>query len=150
MFVAAPGADDVREIYSIRRMVEPAAVLWGEATPRSLDRMEQIVQNALAARKTGSVASMADANQALHEAVVALTGSQSLRRLMERVLAQMRLIFHRMSAVTDFHSHYVDRNAQLVELIRTGQRDRAAVMLRDYLDDAEMELLEHLGVAERG
>lgn len=28
VFVAAPDAHDVREIYSVRRMIEPAAVLW--------------------------------------------------------------------------------------------------------------------------
>lgn len=144
VFVASPGSEEVREIYRVRRMIEPAAVLWGDATPEALDAMDSIIRRARAARDAGSVAEMADANQALHRAVVGLTGSESLQRLMDRVLAQMRLVFHAMASAPDFHSHYVDRNAALVERLRAGKRAEAAAGLRAYLDDAEAELLGHL------
>lgn len=149
VFVASPGEREVREIYRVRRMIEPAAALWGEVTPAVLDEMEAIVQRAQAARTTGSVADMADANQALHSAVVGLTGSETLRTLMDRVLAEMRLVFHAMASAPDFHSHYVDRNVQLVQRLRAGQREEAAAGLRNYLGAAEAELLEHLA-HERG
>lgn len=116
----------------------------GEATPQRLEAMDRIVDNAVNAQAAGAVASMADSNQALHEAVIGLTGSESLRLLMARVLAQMRLVFHAMASAYDFHSHYVDRNVRLVELLRAGQRDIAAALLRDYLDDAEAELLQQI------
>jgi DNA-binding GntR family transcriptional regulator len=145
VFVASPGADEVREIYRVRRVIEPAAVLWGELDPGVLDEMDAIVARARAAREAGSVADMADANQALHEAVIALTGSSSLQLLMERVLAQMRLVFHAMASAPDFHSHYVRRNADLVAQLRAGRRADAAEALRRYLDAAEAELLGHLG-----
>lgn len=144
VFVASPGAEDVREIYRVRRMIEPAAVLWGETTPEALDDMDAIIARALAARAAGSVPDMADANQSLHRAVVALSGSQTLETLMARVLAQMRLVFHSMAAAPDFHSHYVDRNAELVARLRAGSRGEAAAGLRSYLDAAEAELLGHL------
>ena len=144
VFVASPGAEEVREIYRVRRMIEPAAALWGEVTPEALENMEAIVERAQAARDAGSVTDMADANQALHSAVVGLTGSESLRGLMDRVLAEMRLVFFAMASAPDFHSHYVDRNVQLVERLRAGQRDEAAAGLRAYLDSAEAELLSHL------
>jgi len=144
VFVASPGAEEVREIYRVRRMIEPAAVLWGDVTAEVLDAMEAIVQRAKAARNSGSVADMADANQALHRAVVALTGSTSLQALMDRVLAEMRLVFHAMASAPDFHSHYVDRNVALVERLRAGEREEAAAGLRAYLDTAEAELLGHL------
>ncbi|NOJ59981.1 GntR family transcriptional regulator [Arthrobacter sp. 260] len=144
VFVASPGAEEVREIYRVRRMIEPAAALWGEVTPEVLENMEAIVQRAQAARDVGSVPDMADANQALHSAVVGLAGSESLRALMDRVLAEMRLVFHAMASAPDFHSHYVDRNVLLVERLRAGKREEAAAGLRDYLDSAEAELLGHL------
>jgi DNA-binding GntR family transcriptional regulator len=144
VFVASPGVEEVREIYRVRRMIEPAAVLWGEVTPLQLDAMEAIVHRAQSARRSGSIADMADANQALHRAVVALTGSESLQALMERVLAEMRLVFHAMATAPDFHSHYVDRNVALVEQLRAGERKEAAAGLRAYLDEAEAELLGHL------
>jgi DNA-binding GntR family transcriptional regulator len=144
VFVASPGVEDVREIYRVRRMIEPAAVLWGEATPAALDAMDGIVWQAQAARDAGAVAEMADANQALHRAVVDLAGSDSLRKLMDRVLAEMRLVFHAMASAPDFHSHYVDRNVTLVERLRAGEREEAAAGLRAYLDAAEAKLLGHL------
>lgn len=144
VFVASPGVEEVREIYRIRRTIEPSAVLWSEPSAKDLDAMEAIVRRAQAARDAGAVAEMADANQAFHEAVVGLTRSDSLRELMERVLAEMRLVFHAMASAPDFHAHYVDRNAQLVKRLRAGENEKAAAELRAYLDAAEAELLEHL------
>lgn len=144
VFVASPGVNEVREIYRIRRTIEPAAVLWGELTPQVLDHMETIVQRAQTARNAGAVTDMADANQALHRAVVGLTGSATLQELMDRVLAEMRLVFHAMASAPDFHSHYVERNVELVKRLRAGEREEAAAGLRAYLDSAEAELLGHL------
>ncbi|KRF05272.1 GntR family transcriptional regulator [Arthrobacter sp. Soil782] len=144
VFVAAPGVEEVREIYRVRRTIEPAAVLWGRPTPAQLDAMDAIIRKARAARDAGSVPEMANANQAFHEAVVSLTGSELLRELMDKVLAEMRLVFHAMSAAPDFHTHYVDRNAAVVEQLRRGENERAAADLRAYLDAAESELLGHL------
>jgi DNA-binding GntR family transcriptional regulator len=144
VFVAAPGVEEVREIYRVRRTIEPAAVLWGRPSPEELDAMEAIVQRAQAARDAGSVPEMADANQAFHEAIVGLTGSQTVRELMDRVLAEMRLVFHAMSSAPDFHTHYVHRNVQLVKRLRAGENEKAAAELRAYLDAAEAELLGHL------
>lgn len=142
VFVAAPDAEAVREIYRVRRMVEPAAVLWGPEL--DLDRLDAVIADARTARETGEVALMAAANQAFHEALIALTGSVQLQQMMIRVLAEMRLVFHAMSSRPDFHTHYVEQNAALVELLRAGRRDEAAQVLRGYLDSAEAELLGHL------
>ncbi|MFJ6027782.1 GntR family transcriptional regulator [Pseudarthrobacter sp. NPDC092424] len=144
VFVSSPGVDEVREIYRVRRAIEPAAVMWSSPTPATLATMEAVVQRAQAARDAGSVAEMADANQAFHREVVGLTGSHTLQSLMDRVLAEMRLVFHAMSSAPDFHSHYVDRNVQLVTRLRAGENEKAAQELREYLDTAEAELLGHL------
>jgi DNA-binding GntR family transcriptional regulator len=144
VFVASPGVEEVREIYRVRRTIEPAAVLWSSPSQEVLDTMDAVVRRALAAREAGSVADMADANQAFHRAVVGLTGSETLRRLMDRVLAEMRLVFHAMASAPDFHSHYVDRNVLLVKRLRAGENVQAAAELREYLDAAEAELLGHL------
>lgn len=145
VYVAAPGAEDVREIYRVRRLIESASVLWGEAPPAALDAMDAIIAKAREARDQGLIQGMADANQELHKALVALSGSASLEDLMERVLAEMRLVFHAMATTPDFHSHYVEWNAALVDQIRKGHREEAATELRRYLDFSEHELLVHIG-----
>lgn len=151
VFVALPDADDVREIYNVRRSIEPSAVLWGVLSDEALSDMQQIVDGAMKARDRGDIKAMADANQALHRAIIALTGSRTLAQVMERVLAEMRLVFHAMAAIPDFHSHYVERNIELVTQLRHDQRYQAAETLRAYLDAAEMELLGHMNdAAEAG
>lgn len=144
VFVSSPGVEEVREMYRVRRAIEPAAVLWSSPSEETLDAMEAVVQRAQAARDAGSVAEMADANQAFHREVVGLTGSHTLQALMDRVLAEMRLVFFAMSSAPDFHSHYVDRNVKLVRRLRAGENEKAAQELREYLDTAEAELVGHL------
>lgn len=142
VFVASPDADAVREIYSVRRMLEPAAVQWGPEL--DLPRLDAVIADARAARSRGIVAQMAAANQDFHQSLVAMSGSVQLQQMMGRVLAEMRLVFHSMRSEPDFHSRYVEENASLVVLLRAGRRAEAADALRGYLDAAEAELLGHL------
>lgn len=144
VFVARPTAEDVREIYRVRRVVEPAAVRWGALPDAAVSRMEGIVATARQARDARDVPAMAAANDALHREVVAMTGSETLGEVMHRVMARTRLVFLGMANVPGFHSHYVDGNAALVKLLRAGDREAAADGLRHYLDAAEAELLGHL------
>ncbi|MGW9550473.1 GntR family transcriptional regulator [Citricoccus zhacaiensis] len=144
VFVAKPDAEDIREIYRIRRMIEPAALLWGELTAPALAELDEIVRRALAALAAGDVPGMADANQQLHGVIVAMAGSPTLSTVMDRTLARMRLVFYRMSDAPDFHSGYAEHNRDLVRMLRDGRREEAAAALRTYLDTAEAELLDHL------
>ncbi len=142
VFVASPDAGSVREIYSVRRMLEPAAVQWGPEL--DLPRLDAVIADARAARSRGLVAEMAAANQDFHQSLVAMSGSVQLQQMMGRVLAEMRLVFHSMRSEPDFHTRYVEENASLVVLLRAGRRAEAAEALRGYLDAAEAELLGHL------
>jgi len=142
VFVASPGPEEIREIYRVRRMIEPAVALW--ATGLDLEAMGRIVGQAREAKERGDVAAMADANQEFHQTLMRGSGSTQLQTLMRQVLAQMRLVFHAMVDAPDFHTHYVELNAALVAKLLSGDRLGAAEQLRAYLDQAEAELLGHL------
>lgn len=142
VFVASPGVAGVKEIFAVRRVIEPAAVLWGQGP--DFQALSGVISDAMAARAGANITAMADANQRFHEELVRATGSELLQELMTRVLAQMRLVFHAMSDAPDFHSPYVELNAALVKLLEAGNREEAATGLRSYLDHAELELLAHL------
>ncbi|APF41051.1 GntR family transcriptional regulator [Neomicrococcus aestuarii] len=144
VFVARPSVEDIREIYRVRRMLEPAAILWASPTPAQIKRLHEIIASARTARDAGASGSMATANQRLHQELVAMCGSPTLDTVMEQVLAQMRLVFHAMAETPDFHAQFVERNAALVQDIVDGKREEAAASLREYLVDAEAVLLEHV------
>ncbi|HCM95691.1 MAG TPA: GntR family transcriptional regulator, partial [Glutamicibacter sp.] len=115
---------------------------WGPEL--DLEALERIIAQARAGLAAGDVARMASANQDFHKQLVRSSHSALLQELMGRVLARMRLVFHAMSDAPDFHSHYVERNATLLALLRDGKRMEAAETLRSYLDTAEAELLSHI------
>ena len=146
VYVARPTADDVREIYRVRRYLEPAALAWSPETDISV--LRHTVERSRAAREAGSVAGMADANQAFHAGVVGLAGSERLTLLMEQVLAEMRLVFHSMAADPVFHAPYVEDNARIVELLDSGEHAEASALMTDYLRRAEEQLLAatHTGI----
>src|SRR5690348_17048825 len=64
VFVSHPTAEDIREIYRVRRLVEPASLLWGPSGPT--EPLAAIVRDARKASIAGDVPAMATANQEFH------------------------------------------------------------------------------------
>ncbi|MFC9354796.1 GntR family transcriptional regulator [Arthrobacter sp. NPDC057013] len=137
--MAQPMAEDVREIYRVRRYVEPAALRW--STTSNFSALREAVENAQLARAAGSATDMGTANQNFHATVVSLAGSPRLSAMMAPVLAEMRLVFHAMAFDPEFHAPYIAENAHVVDLLERGKRSDAAELMRTYLDSAEQELL---------
>ena len=146
VFVARPIPEDVREIYCTRAVIEPAAALWGRTRPGMDGQVRAVLESAMRGKDAGDARVMGDANQAFHRLLLTMTGSETLLIVMDRLLAQMRLVFHSMSQEPEFHSHYVERNVQVWDLIMAGQRAAAADELQRYLAEAQEELLSHMRV----
>ncbi|WP_370891658.1 GntR family transcriptional regulator [Janibacter sp. GXQ6167] len=142
VFVATPGADDIRDIFATRRLIEPAAVEGGRAfSDHLVGRLRDVVDTALAAAERGDLPGVAQANQEFHRGLVAFSGSARAATLMEDVLAEMRLVFHAMATDPRFHLDYLQRNVQIVAMLERGERREAAAALTQYLDDAQARLL---------
>ncbi|KUP27071.1 GntR family transcriptional regulator [Kocuria rhizophila] len=145
VFVAQPTAEDVRDLYAARGILESGAVLWGAVDAGLLERLRSIVAAALTARDGADVAGMADANQRFHRSLVEAAGSHALLRDMDRALARMRLVFHTMLEDRGFHARYAVRNAEVLAALESGDQSHAAELLRDSLGDARDEILDQLG-----
>jgi DNA-binding GntR family transcriptional regulator len=143
VFVATPEVADVRDVYRARRLVEPAAVRRGVQVddPTGVKALRAAVEEGRAAAAARDWAGVADANQHFHRAVVGLAGSARLDAWMALLLAEMRLIFHRVGAVEDFHAPYLERNATVADLVEQGRLDEAATELDAYLADAEARIV---------
>ncbi|ALE07394.1 GntR family transcriptional regulator [Arthrobacter sp. ERGS1:01] len=142
VFVARPSAAEVREMYSVRRMLEPAALQFAPPpSPNALAALAAVVRRGREGRAHADVAAMAGANQEFHRQVVALSGSDRLDALMAQVLAEMRLVFHAMAGEPAFHEPFVTENARILEQLEAGRREQAARDMAGYLDRAESGLL---------
>jgi len=142
--VATPGADDVRDVYAVRLLVEPAALQHGTALAAATSRMRAAVDEGRTALERGDHAGVGNANQHFHRAVVASAGSPRLDAQMDLLLAEMRLIFHQMGDPAAFHSPYLEDNARICDLVEAGDRAGAAAHLAGYLEKARDHLLAGL------
>jgi DNA-binding GntR family transcriptional regulator len=149
--VATPDAADVADVYRARRLLEPAVCRDTPShTPAGLAAVRAAVVEGRAAADREDWAGVATANQHFHRAVVALATSPRLDGLMELLLAEMRLFFHRMGAPEPFHRPYLDENAAIADLLEAGEGDRAAERLTTYLAAAEDQLVAAITALDVG
>jgi DNA-binding GntR family transcriptional regulator len=141
VFVARPDRSAVREIYRARRAIEPGAVRYGDGYADGVAAVRAAVDEGRQAADGGRWEEVASANQHFHRALVALAGSPRLDHQMALLLAEMRLVFHGMGGVREFHEPYLKRNADICDLLEAGDRAAAADAVADYLHCAEEQLL---------
>jgi DNA-binding GntR family transcriptional regulator len=142
VFVARPDRAAIRDVYRARRVIEPGAVRDGEAVDAArLAAVRDAVEEGRTAVAEGRWDDLASANQHFHRALVALAGSPRLDQQMALLLAEMRLVFHGMPGVREFHEPYLGRNARICELLEAGERVAAADAVVEYLREAEEHLL---------
>lgn len=134
VFVATPDSKQIKELFTLRLALEGAAV--DRASSGKKPRLRYIIKESEIHRRNGSVVGMASSNQDFHRELVALAGSPRLDALMAGALAEMRLLFHSMTTVPDFHAPFVEKNAQLLHLVETGQTSSARDYLLNYLTES--------------
>jgi DNA-binding GntR family transcriptional regulator len=146
VFVAVPGPEDVRDVYRARRLLEPAAVRFGElaADPVALAEVRAAVTEGQTAAAADDWPGVAGANQHFHRALVALAASSRLDQEMRLLLAEMRLVFHRMADIRGFHEPYLHLNDRIAGLLEAGRREEAATRVEEYLTAAEQHILTAL------
>ncbi|MGP5929046.1 GntR family transcriptional regulator [Corynebacterium glyciniphilum] len=144
VFIASPGAADVHSLFLARAVVEPGALLWGEAP--DVETLDRIVAAAETHQKAEDLAATATANQEFHRTVVAAAGSDLLNEEMERLLARMRLVFLQAERRDPgFHGSFVPVNRSVVALLQAGNREEAASLLRASLLDTSESLSSLIG-----
>lgn len=142
VFVRILTVQDVTDIYRVRRLIECAAVRNLGTPPYDLTQAEAAVAEGEKAAEEGAWRELGTANIHFHHAVVALTHSKRLDELMRGVLAELRLVFHAMDNPRSFHEPYLGRNREILSALKAADRVRAELLLADYLDGAEKQLLE--------
>ncbi|MEX5635102.1 GntR family transcriptional regulator [Parafrankia sp. FMc2] len=143
VFVRKLAADDVRELYAFRRIIEGAAVLAAAgAPPGALERVREAVEGAESAAGDGDQVRVGTANMRFHQAIADLAGNRRLSETVRRLLAELRLVFLAIPAAQNLHQPYVRDNRQIYRLLAAGEPAEAHRVLLAYLDGAERRLLD--------
>lgn len=132
VFIATPDAAFVKDLFTARAAIEPAAVLWGEfPNPSELVDLASSAQAHVEAEEHQVISSI---NQNFHRRLVAGLGSPTLDEQMDNLLARMRLTFLlALPRYPSLHVEHVPGNIRLAEYIAAGERDAAAAVAREAL-----------------
>ncbi|MFE4517658.1 GntR family transcriptional regulator [Kitasatospora sp. NPDC056783] len=142
VFVRRLSVADVVDLYRLRQVVQPAVIRDLKGRSVSLGQVRAAVEEAEAAGLAADWMVLGTANLRFHLALTALAGSRRLDELMNRVLAELRLVFYAMSDLREFHATYAARNRKILELIDAGAFAKAANEMTSYLKAAERDLVE--------
>ena len=142
VFVRTLTADDVRDIYTMRRILELAAVRnLPNAPAGALEQVRLAVETAEEASARSDWGAVGSANMRFHQAVAELAGSHRVREAVRRLLAELRLVFVVMDDLREFHEPYLKSNRELYELLAAGDAAGAEAAFATYFDTAESQLL---------
>jgi DNA-binding GntR family transcriptional regulator len=146
IFVSVLTKADVVDLYRLRRMLEgDAARLAGDAPMALRKAVISTVDDGEAAAARGDWLEVRTADLHFHQAISALAQSPRVDEIMRRALAELRLVFHVITDLEQFHAPYLGRNREIAELVRSGRGAEAEKELYAYLVDAELQLLEAYG-----
>ncbi|GAA1026149.1 MULTISPECIES: GntR family transcriptional regulator [Amycolatopsis] len=136
-------ADDVHEIYRVRRALELGAIENSSAAPaEAFEALEATVYAAESAVSQEAWNHVGTASLRFHQAIVGMFGSVSIDQFFSGVLAQLRLAFAVMKDEAQWQTPWVPRDREICGLIRSGNRAGAAALTRQYLDDSERGVVD--------
>lgn len=141
VYVRTVTADDIRQTYATRRLVEPLGI---DATTRDAEvrrALRELVGAAQIAAGRDDWHLVGTADIDFHRLLMSACNSTHLSTMFEHLLAELRLAFLLLPDRRSLHEPYLARNRRLVSLLEAGDRDRAVAELREYLDTAERHLL---------
>ena len=139
-------ADDVLDIYKIRRMLELSVLdlaAQGRLEPakNELGEIGTLLAEAETAAANGDWAQVGTANLRFHGLLVEMHRSERINDTFRRLMTELRLGFLAHEDPASFHGPFLARNRRIYELIMTGELDDARNELGRYLDDAEQDVM---------
>lgn len=141
VFIPELDIDDLIDLYRLRRLIEPYVVRSLTSYDRHrLTPLRDAVEAAEHASDLGQWPQVITANMRFHQALVALADSPRLNTLLQRLLAEMRLIFAVVGNPQPLYEPYVAQNRYLYQGIADGKFEEMAQYLEQYLHESETAL----------
>lgn len=149
--VATPQADSVRDVCRARWVLEGAGVqAWPTADAVRRQRVHDTLEAYIVAVRAGSsYEELNERHLAFHVSLVELTGSPRLVQMAEALMDELKLALAQVDRINRNAHDQADSHEGLVRLLESGQLDGpdgAYEFLRRHIEDAEIEVIEALGL----
>lgn len=146
--VSSPEAASVRDVCRARLVLEGAGVgRWRDATPEQRDRVRSSLTAYTAAVRDGASYQRLNAlHLAFHVSLVGLTGSPRLEAMADVLVLELRLALAQVERIRRNAHDQVDSHAALLALLEADDVAGAHLFLVDHLADAEVSIIDALGL----
>ncbi|WP_095143903.1 GntR family transcriptional regulator [Pseudomonas sp. Irchel s3b6] len=142
VMVRQPGAEQVRDLFKVRRTLELQAIIAGRPLCEyQADHMLEAIEVSQLAREREDWRAVATHSLRFHQHIVGLLSSPLFDEFFTTIVAQLRLVFCAAPDESRFQAPWLDRDRRIHELLVEGNRSGALEALSDYLDDSEQQLL---------
>lgn len=141
--VCSPSRDEAREVFEARRIIEAALIRKAveQAGTRDFQLLEKLIEQENAAIARASRPDMVRLSGEFHLAIARVAGNSVLVDALERLVAASSLIIGLYEKTSDQACSSNDHQ-QLLDLMTTGDKDKAAGFMDEHLCTVESQLLE--------
>ncbi len=130
-------ADDAREIYELRELLEPFALR--RAVPRLTDgdrrSLRDLLDKARAAAEGGDRRELSRLNSAFHSSLVARCRNEKVIEILAHLRNQVRVMSLRFWNVRATHLREAEQHEAILTAVEAGQADRAAELLGEHISE---------------
>lgn len=143
--VSNPTTDDIDDLYRTRLHLELAAAAV-EITPEQELHLKLALENLRVSTETNDAAQIVSADLRLHQAIVALLGSERLNAFYEQICKELVFYFAIRSYIDEEYKNpreaIFDVHEQIVHSICEGEHGRAQQILTEHIEKNAARLRE--------
>ena len=140
-FVATPSADEARQVFAVRRMIEIEMTrhFVRQVTPAQVKSLKDHVQREKSAVSNNDIAGRTDLLGDFHVFMAELMDNQVLAQLLSELISRCALITL-MYQTSNAAQHSVDEHAEIIKAIAAKDEDTAVRLMDEHLRHVEENL----------
>ena len=141
-FVAAPSAEEARQVVTVRRMIETGMTreFVRIVTPEMVASLQAHVQQELDAVAQEDVSGRTELLGDFHVRMAQLMGNEVLAQMLGELISRCALITLMYQSRSEAQ-HSVDEHAEIVAAIAARDVERAVALMQEHLDHVEASLI---------
>ncbi len=141
-FVAAPSADEARQVFAVRRMLEAemTRAFVREVTPARIRALREHVASEKAALARGDAAGRTEVLGDFHVRMAQLMGNEVLAQILGELISRCALITLMYQSASEAE-HSSEEHAQIVAALAARDEDRAVRLMDEHLRHVEDALV---------
>lgn len=140
-FVAAPSADEARQVFAVRRMLEAGMTraFVREVTPARIKALKDHLAQEKAAVDQGDAAGRTELLGDFHVRMAELMGNQVLAQILGDLISRCALITLMYQTASDAE-HSSEEHAEIVKALAAKDEERAVQLMDEHLQHVEANL----------